>query len=117
MSQDSPRRRGDAEEDAEKIRRWVAIWKEAGPELEAIRRREVAEADNLKALALLEDAFTHAVETISAAAFIGISGRSQTGTRDIVYPGPLSRTLRLFKPIALGEAALCHNKIRCPNRP
>jgi len=56
----SPRERADTEEEAEKIRRWVETWKRAGPELEAIRRRELAETDPLKALALLEDAFNHA---------------------------------------------------------
>ena len=33
------------------------------PELEAIRRREIREADNLKILALLESAFNHAVKS------------------------------------------------------
>jgi hypothetical protein len=53
--------RGTAAEEDAGIRRWVKTWKEAGPELEAIRRRELAEADNLKVLALLEDAFNHAI--------------------------------------------------------
>ena len=44
----------------EMLRRWVETWKEAGPQLEAIRRREIREADNLKALAALEGAFNHA---------------------------------------------------------
>ena len=42
------------------IRRWVETWKQAGKELEAIRRREIAEADNVHVLELLEDAFNHA---------------------------------------------------------
>jgi hypothetical protein len=46
------------------IRRWVQTWKDAAPELEAIRRREVAEADNLHVLSLLEDAFNHALQTM-----------------------------------------------------
>lgn len=41
-------------------RRWAQAWKKAGPELEAIRRKEVAEADNLEVLASLEGAFNHA---------------------------------------------------------
>jgi hypothetical protein len=41
----------------EMIERWVETWKLAGPELEAIRRREVREADNRKVLALIEGAF------------------------------------------------------------
>jgi hypothetical protein len=51
-------------EEREMMRRWVQTWKEAGPELEAIRRREVREADNLQVLALLERAFNHAVRTM-----------------------------------------------------
>jgi hypothetical protein len=43
------------------IRRWVRTWTKAGPELEAIRRREVREADNLEVLKTLESAFNHAV--------------------------------------------------------
>ena len=40
---------------------WVKTWKEAGPLLEEIRLREVRDADNVKVLALLEDAFDDAV--------------------------------------------------------
>ena len=46
------------------IRRWVQTWKEAGPELEAIRRREIREPDNLQALASMESAFNHAARTM-----------------------------------------------------
>ena len=46
------------------IRRWVQTWKAAGPELEAIRRREIHEADNLQALASMESAFNHAARTM-----------------------------------------------------
>ena len=45
------------------IRQWVETWKEAGPKLEAIRHREIREADTLKSLALLESAFNHALRT------------------------------------------------------
>ena len=48
-------------DEREMIRRWVEIWQQAGPRLEAIRRQEIREADNLKVLALLERAFNHAV--------------------------------------------------------
>jgi hypothetical protein len=48
-------------EERELMRRWVDTWKEAGPVLEAIRRQEIREADNLKILAMLECAFNHAV--------------------------------------------------------
>jgi hypothetical protein len=51
-------------EEREMIRLWVETWKAAGPELEAIRRREVREADNLQVLAMLEGAFNHALRTL-----------------------------------------------------
>jgi hypothetical protein len=41
--------------------RWVETWKQAGPELEAIRRREIRDADNLRVLAILERAFNQAL--------------------------------------------------------
>jgi len=48
----------------ETIGRWVRTWKDAGPELEAIRLREIRETDNLKVLAMLEGAFNHALRTM-----------------------------------------------------
>ena len=48
-------------EERDQIRLWVETWKKAGPELEAIRRREIAEADNLLVLAALEGAFNQAI--------------------------------------------------------
>ena len=45
----------------EAMRRWVETWKEAGPLLEAIRRQEIQQADNLQVLASLECAFNQAV--------------------------------------------------------
>jgi hypothetical protein len=41
----------------EMIRRWVETWKQAGPELEKIRLREVREEDNLLSLQLLAPLF------------------------------------------------------------
>ena len=46
------------------LRLWVQTWKEAGPKLEAIHRREIREADNLQVLASLESAFNHAARTM-----------------------------------------------------
>ncbi len=40
-------------EERELMRRWVETWKRAGPELEAIRRREIREADNVQVVATL----------------------------------------------------------------
>jgi L-amino acid N-acyltransferase YncA len=42
----------------------VKTWEKAGPELEAIRIREMREADNLKVLEMLEGAFNHAARTL-----------------------------------------------------
>ena len=50
--------------DSALLRRWAETWRDAGPELEAIRRREIAEADNLVVLASLEEAFNHALRTL-----------------------------------------------------
>jgi hypothetical protein len=47
----------------ETIQRWVRTWKEAGPELEKIRLREVRDEDNLLSLRLLARAFNHATRT------------------------------------------------------
>ena len=54
------------------VRRWVQGWKDAGPELEEIRRREIREADNLQVLALLESAFNHAVRSMPPRATSGM---------------------------------------------
>lgn len=51
-------------DEREKIRLWVKIWEKAGPEIEAIRIREIREADNLKVLEMLEGAFNHAARTL-----------------------------------------------------
>ena len=48
------------------MRRWVEAWKVAGPELEAIRRREVREADNVQVMEALEDFFNHGLDTFPA---------------------------------------------------
>jgi hypothetical protein len=46
------------------VRRWVETWKQAGPELAAIRHQEIRDADNVKVLAALEGAFNHATRTL-----------------------------------------------------
>ena len=50
--------------DSHDLSRWVETWKEAGPRLEEIRRREIREGDNLKILEMLEGAFNHALLTL-----------------------------------------------------
>lgn len=45
------------------IQRWAQTWKNAGPELERIRLREVRDEDNLLSLKLLARAFNHATST------------------------------------------------------
>jgi hypothetical protein len=47
----------------EAIRKWVRTWKEAAPELEKIRLREVRGEDTLLSLKLLAPAFEHAART------------------------------------------------------
>lgn len=49
--------------ETELIRRWVRAWKEASPELEKIRLREVRDEGNLLSLKLLARAFNHATST------------------------------------------------------
>lgn len=50
----------------EKIREWMRVWQQAGPAIEAIRRREVRQADNVVALAQMEPAFNLAARTLPA---------------------------------------------------
>jgi hypothetical protein len=51
-------------DDRELTRRWVDTWREAGPELERIRREEIRRLDTLETLAILEDAFNHALHSL-----------------------------------------------------
>lgn len=51
-------------DDRETIRLWVEAWNAAGPQLEAIRRSEIRQLDNLAALETLESAFNHAVRSL-----------------------------------------------------
>lgn len=60
MSFDNRRIMDDMDE-REMMQRWVDTWKQAGPKLEAIRRKEIREGDNVKTLALLKSAFNHAL--------------------------------------------------------
>jgi hypothetical protein len=50
-------------EEREQMRLWVETWKRAGPELEAIRHREIREADNAQVLAMLESAMNFAARS------------------------------------------------------
>jgi hypothetical protein len=47
----------------EMIRRWVRAWKDAAPELERIRLRQVRDEDQPLALSQLARAFNHATRT------------------------------------------------------
>ncbi len=51
-------------EERDMLQRWAQAWEEAGPRLEAVRRREIREADNLEVLASLESAFNHALRSL-----------------------------------------------------
>ena len=46
------------------MRRWVETWKQAGPELEAIRRREIEQINVLEELAGLEGVFNYATRNV-----------------------------------------------------
>ena len=59
-------------DERELTRRWVETWREAGPELECIRRDEVRALDTLATLAILEDAFNHALRTLPPRRWSGI---------------------------------------------
>ena len=47
-------------DDREKMRLWVENWKQTGPILEEIRRKEIRELDTLETIAALADAFRYA---------------------------------------------------------
>lgn len=51
-------------DDREAMRRWVETWKEAGPALEAILRKEIENIDTLEELAALESAFNYATRNV-----------------------------------------------------
>lgn len=51
-------------EEREAMRRWVETWKRAGPELEAIRRKEIEKINVLESLAALEGAFNYATRNL-----------------------------------------------------
>jgi hypothetical protein len=51
-------------DEREAMRRWVETWKLAGPELEAIRRKEIEKIDVHQHLASLESAFNYATRTL-----------------------------------------------------
>lgn len=68
-------------DEGEKVRQWVKNWKEAGPKLDAIRRREIGEADKLK--------------NAGAA-----GGRFQSGTANHTLLRPSSRTVQMRRWLA-----------------
>jgi hypothetical protein len=45
------------------MRRWVETWKQAGPELAAIRRQELRETDNVRAVEQMGALFNHATRS------------------------------------------------------
>jgi hypothetical protein len=59
-------------DEREAMRRWVETWKVAGPELEAIRRKEIEKINTLESLASLEGAFNHALRTLEPRATSGL---------------------------------------------
>jgi hypothetical protein len=51
-------------DEREAMRRWVETWKQAGSELEAIRRKEIENINVLESLDALEGAFNYATRTL-----------------------------------------------------
>jgi hypothetical protein len=51
-------------DEREPMRRWVETWKEAGPALEAILRKEIEKIDVHEELAALEGAFNYATRNV-----------------------------------------------------
>jgi hypothetical protein len=51
-------------DEREAMRRWVETWKEAGPALEAILRKEIEKIDTLEELTALEGAFNYATRNV-----------------------------------------------------
>jgi hypothetical protein len=51
-------------DEREMMRRWVETWKQAGPELEAIRREEIRNLDPVQHLRGLERAFNHGLRQL-----------------------------------------------------
>ncbi len=51
-------------DEREAMRRWVETWRQAGPELEAIRRKEIENINTLESLAALEGAFNYATRNV-----------------------------------------------------
>ena len=47
--------------DQENARRWMLAWRTAGPLLEQVRAEEIRATDTVKAMELLDDAFSSAV--------------------------------------------------------
>ncbi len=59
-------------DEREAMRRWVETWKQAGPELEAILRKEIEKIDVQEELAVLEGAFNYAVHNARPAPSSGL---------------------------------------------
>ena len=51
-------------DEREAMRRWVETWREAGPALEAILRKEIEKIDVHEELAALEEAFNYATRNV-----------------------------------------------------
>ena len=59
-------------DEREAMRRWVETWKLAGPELEAILRKEIEKIDVQKELAVLEGTFNYAVHHVNPQSTSGL---------------------------------------------
>ena len=66
----------------------MRTWEDAALELEAIRRREIREADNLEALGVLEEAFNHELRTLPPVGWFGLqhTGGKTAGATNCSHP-------------------------------
>ena len=53
-----------SEHDLVQVGAWIRNWRELGPILEAIRHGEMRQTDTVAALEVLDEMFTHAVQTL-----------------------------------------------------
>lgn len=60
-------------DDREKMRLWVENWKQTGPILEEIRRKEIRELDTRETIASLERAFNYATGNFAPRSTSGIA--------------------------------------------
>jgi len=69
------------EREKAQIRARFKNWKEMGPMLEEIRAQEIRSTDTVRAMEVLDGAFTHAAKTLPARASSGLIEQQQIFSR------------------------------------